>query len=130
MLPLEVGARPRSARPSVVLPDPDSPTTPSTSPRARVRFTPSTALTTRPLSPSSRDSGFPDSSKWTARSSSSSTVVDRSGSGVDAVSGFVGNGDLLALQGGLLRLVELEALGEVGGPASRPVAVAVVAVDG
>ena len=34
----------RMARPSVVLPDPDSPTTPSVSPRRRSMLTPSTAL--------------------------------------------------------------------------------------
>ncbi len=45
MLPLVAGSRPRIVRPSVVLPDPDSPTRPSTSPRRSSRSTPSTART-------------------------------------------------------------------------------------
>src|SRR5258707_3988084 len=42
--PLEEISRNR-ARPSVVLPEPDSPTTPSVSPLRTARLTPSTALT-------------------------------------------------------------------------------------
>ena len=43
--PPDTGARPRMARPSVVLPEPDSPTTPSVSPGAMARLTPDTAVT-------------------------------------------------------------------------------------
>ena len=45
----EVGrCNPTITRPSVVLPQPDSPTMPSTSPSSMVRFTSSTARTTPP----------------------------------------------------------------------------------
>ena len=50
------GTRPRSVRPSVVLPLPDSPTRPSTSPRRRSSETPSTALHRRPPSRPTRRS--------------------------------------------------------------------------
>src|SRR3954453_15165521 len=128
MLPEVVGAGPSRARPRAVFPEPDSPTTPSTSPRARVRVTPSTAFTRRPLRPSRRARTPPWSWKWTASWSSSSTVADRSS--VTVSLGFVGNSDLLPGQRRALGLLQLETLGQVGVPARSAVSVTVVTVEG
>src|SRR5699024_6825129 len=74
------------------------PTSPSTSPRCRDGFTPSTALTVDPPPPISRPSALPRNSKWTSRSRTSINVLspDRSASG--SWSSFVGNGGLLTFQ--------------------------------
>src|SRR5689334_14990680 len=124
MLPWVAGARPSSARPSVVLPLPDSPTSPSTSPRCSDRFTPSTARTDPELSPISRDSEPPRSEKCTSRSlTSTSGVSELAARGW--LSGFVCNGDLLPRQrlGLLLGEVLCVPVRQVGGPALGAAAV-------
>src|SRR3954470_1650867 len=103
--PSAAGTRPSSARPSVDLPLPLSPTSPTTSPRRSDRSTPSTARTVPVERPNSRASASPPSSKRTERSLMSMTLSDDS----DFTSGFVGNADLLPLEllgaaGGDLRL--------------------------
>src|SRR4051794_20341382 len=119
MLPEVAGTSPRSARPSVVLPLPDSPTRPSTSPRLRDTVTPSTAFTPRAFRPSSRENAPPWSWKWTASWSMSRTFSDRSAVTAVSSSGFVGNGDLLPgerLELGR-RYVGQQAVLQVRGPA-------------
>src|SRR5215218_6156183 len=132
MRPSVAGTRPRSARPNVDFPLPDSPTRPSTSPRLSDTLTPSTALTLRALRPSSRDRAPPCSWKWTARSSTSSTVSDRLLGALDRTSGFVGNGDLLPLERCTFGLgyVGCEPVLEVRQPALGPCAAIVLALDG
>src|SRR5688572_3852000 len=117
MLPPVAGTSPRKARPSVVLPLPDSPTSPSTSPRRRARFTPSMALTARPRRPSRRARALPCSANVTSRSWASTTASR-------LVSGFVGNRDHLLRERDPLALGEGdEAVGHVGRPAFDPAAV-------
>src|SRR4051812_7296504 len=93
MDPCVAGTRPSRARPSVDLPLPLSPTSPTTSPRRSSRLTPSTALMVPVSRPKSRDRVPPRSSKCTERSCTSTNVLDTLGA-----SGFVGNGQLLPLQ--------------------------------
>src|SRR3954452_18492573 len=94
--PSAAGASPSSARPSVDLPLPLSPTSPTPSPRRSDNVTPSTARTVPVDRPKRRASASPPSWKRTDRSSISTTVgADRGDAGA---SGFVGNADLLPLE--------------------------------
>src|SRR6476646_5236824 len=99
MLPLVARTRPSRARPSVDLPEPDSPTRPSTSPGASDSETPSTARTVPEDRPTILARALARSAKWTFRS-----VISTSGAPAVSVaapgscSGFVGNGNLLPLQ--------------------------------
>src|SRR3954452_20377974 len=93
MEPCVAGTRPRSGRPSVDLPLPLSPTSPTTSPRRSSRLTPSTALIVPVSRPKRRERVPPRSSKCTERSRTST----RYGAAL-AVSGFVCNGQLLVLE--------------------------------
>src|SRR5690606_1266934 len=95
----EVGrTRPSSARPSVVLPLPDSPTRPSTSPRRKVRLTPSTALTVAPAPPMSRARALVRNWKWTSTSRSSIRVSPATRSATGNASRLVDNAGLLPYQ--------------------------------
>jgi len=67
-----------NAMPSVDLPEPDSPTTPSVSPSRIDRVTPSTALT----APTCRLSTPARMGKWTLRSVVSTTVLALAGRGL------------------------------------------------
>src|SRR6185369_2522501 len=103
--PEVIGAIRRMARPSVVLPLPDSPTTPSTSPGRSANDTPSTAFTEPSERPRARSRNPPRSAKCTRRSSTSSSgpvVADppagRCVAGRSPVSGFVGKAELLPLE--------------------------------
>src|SRR6476660_8115967 len=98
MLPELGRTSPSNARPRVDLPEPDSPTTPSTSPRARSKSTPSMACTMPDEPPRRRAAALVRSAYATRRSrtlisgspaTSSSTVVG---------SGFVGNSHLRSAQ--------------------------------
>src|SRR4051812_14073541 len=91
--PSVAGTRPRRARPSVDLPLPLSPTSPTTSPRLSSRLTLSTALMVPVSRPNSLASVPPRSSKCTERSRTSTMVLDPL-----RASGFVDNGQLLLLQ--------------------------------
>src|SRR5215213_10364419 len=93
MEPAVAGTKPRSARPSVDLPLPLSPTTPTTSPRRSSRSTPSTALIVPMSRPNSRASVPPRSSKCTERRRTSTRLLDAL-----RASGFVCNSQLLLPQ--------------------------------
>src|SRR5881396_1556107 len=90
--PSAAGTSPSNARPSVDLPLPLSPTSPTTSPLRSFKSTPSTAFTTPVVRPSSRASASPPSAKRTDRSRMSTRLPVGA-----ATSGFVGNADLLSL---------------------------------
>src|SRR5689334_10543280 len=100
MLPLVARTRPSRARPSVDLPDPDSPTTPSTSPGARDSETPSTARTVPDERPTSRATALVRRAKWTFRSviSTSGAVPSTVVALPASVSGLIGDPDLLPLE--------------------------------
>src|SRR6478736_1296101 len=91
--PSVAGTRPSSARPSVDLPLPLSPTNPTTSPGCRARLMPSTALIVPVSRPKSRARVPPRSSKYTERSR-----ISTNGGVAADVSGFVDNGQLLLLE--------------------------------
>ena len=96
MLPPVTGASPSTARPSVDFPDPDSPTSPTTSPGAMSRVTPSRAFTDPAERPISRPNDDPLLAKCTDRS-----VSDRMGWSVATavvVSGFIGDRHLFPLE--------------------------------
>src|SRR5699024_6697215 len=88
--PSEASISPISVRPSVDLPEPDSPTTPSTSPRRRSRLTPPTALTEATSHPRPRSRNDPRSKKY--------AFHYRTSISASPISGLLRRGDLLALE--------------------------------
>src|SRR4051794_8484477 len=95
--PWVAGTSPRSARPSVDLPLPLSPTSPTTSPGRRVRSTPSTALMVPVSRPNNRARVPPRRAKCT-ESRLTSTRGAASWADAATVSGFVDNGQLLLVE--------------------------------
>src|SRR3954447_18994858 len=82
--PLVGFTRPSNARPSVDLPEPDSPTSPSTSPGARSMLTPSMARTVPDELPTRRATALLRNAQCTSRA-----PMEPIGSG------FIGHRDLL-----------------------------------
>src|SRR5438067_2893 len=125
MLPLVALTKPNSARPSVDLPDPDSPTRPSTSPGASESDTPSTARTVPDERPISRAIAFVRNAKWTFRSVISTIGASAVGVVVPAPvdSGLISYRNLLPFEwcavGVRQRRVVQPALGAVCGELRR-----------